>query len=182
MAHERAEIRDKVRALIDNATDARCFVYKGRVSPTRRNRLPYVLVQTPGEGTDEDEAKSSAPRRSMRNLTVVIEAEAEESGGRKIDDIIDDLALQIENAVSDPYLDGTAFNSWLSSSDIEISDESTRVTGKLTLTYTVQYEAYRPATPSDASLDDFNRFGSTYNLSNETDPGDVAEDLTEIPE
>jgi hypothetical protein len=187
MAHERAQIRARVVAFLNNATNAQCRVFRGRISPARRKELPYIVVSTPSDDVDVSESRLRNPREYLRALTVIVEAHAEERGGVGIDDILDDLAYQIEVALADPFWSDETENAVevedaiLAATDIEFDDEATRKLGRVKLTYSASYKTLRPVPPSDDSLDDFERFQSTYNLGNEVDPGDEAIDEVEIP-
>jgi hypothetical protein len=176
MAHPRALIRQAVVALLiaaDTAAEAR--VEATREIPRRRGDGPALGVYTPEESVASSETRT-APREHTRSLTLVIEGIV--SGASGVDDALDDLAQEVEDALdADDTLGGTAAESSLVSTDLEVMEDSGRTVGLIRLTYTVVYYTFAPR-EVDAP-DAFESASVKHDLNGTTYPADQAEDIVE---
>lgn len=151
--HERQAIREAVVAqLIGPApafrTSARDRITKSRMAPIRGSELPAINVYTDGEEVSAD-SRSTAPRELTRTMVVTIEAWAKYA--ENVDDVLDDLALEIESAMDrDLNLAGTAFDSKLERTEIGIKLDGDRPMGCVHLEYAVLFHTdLRVAAPTD---------------------------------
>jgi len=184
LSHERQQIRDAVVAQLIGAvvvgpvttyaTAAGARVYKSRQPPVPTAQLPAIGVYTDSEEVDPA-SKNTAPRELKRMPVVAIEGWVSASGD--VDDACDDLALEIETAMdADDSLDGCAFSSVLSSTEIGLFTQGNRPMACVRLEYSVVYHTdLRVADP----VDDFDTMGTQYSLSNEQAALDQASDLVE---
>jgi len=176
--HERQVIRVAVRdLLIAAATAAGANVHATRKIPRRMSELPALAVYTLEESVDDDSVLS-APRELTRRVSLVIEGLVAQAAGTSVDDDLDALALQVEEAMhADPYLGGTAGESVLSGTELDVVEESDRLLGWCALTYDVTYRTFAPRPLADAAMDDFETVAATHNLGNAVHVDDDAEDL-----
>lgn len=96
MAHLRKQIRDNIITAVTGLTTTGTKVFNHRAYPLGSNKLPGICVYTQDESTVYQSI--SPPRSVMRTLTVVIEAYVKATSG--YDDIIDQIALEVEEAVT----------------------------------------------------------------------------------
>jgi hypothetical protein len=88
-----------------------------------------------------------------------------------VDDTMDELAAEIEAVMhADPYLDGTAGDSWLQSTELEVVQQGDRLMGLVVMSYAVTYHSLAPTAP--AGLDDFLSVKATHDVA----AGELAED------
>lgn len=151
--HERQAIREAVVAqLIGVApafrTSAQGRVTKSRMAPMRGTDLPAINIYTDGDETAAG-SKDTAPRELTRTTVVTIEAWARYA--ENVDDVLDELALEIETAMDvDLNLAGTAFDSVLERTEIGIKLEGDRPMGCVHLEYAVTFHTdLRVAAPVD---------------------------------
>lgn len=176
MVHPRALIRQAVVAqLIAANTAAESRVEATREIPRRRGDGPALGVYTPEESVTSTETRT-APREHTRSLTLVIEGIV--SGASGVDDALDDLAQDIEDALdADDTLGGTAAESSLVSTDLEVMEDGGRTVGLIRLTYNVVH--YTLAPREVEAPDAFELANVRYNLNGQTHPDDQAEDNVE---
>jgi hypothetical protein len=171
LAHQRQLIREAVKAALVAQTGAPpayptaagAHVYETRMVPFRKLELPAIAVYALEESVDPD-SKNSAPRELSRTLQLAIEGAAEAVDN--IDDTLDSLAQQIERVMhADTTLSGTASDSILSDTSIDIADDGKKPLGVVRLVYTVTYYSYVPEA-EDNPLDDLNTVHVDYSLGN----------------
>lgn len=176
MAHQRKLIRHAIIAQLTGATAAGARVQGTRVEPHKKGELPAISVYTLREPVDPDSA-STAPRELTRGVKVEITGWVALLGVAPLDvgDTIDDLAEQIELAVdADRYFGGTASESVLEDTEIEIRDEGDRLIGIVTLTYAVTYRT-SPAAPV---LDEFLTAKATTQIVGAASNNTVSDQVT----
>jgi hypothetical protein len=184
--HPRAVIRAKVVELLSTAVDsvyptaAEERVYPTRTLPYKKGgTLPVVSVYALSEDVTPDSV-TTAPRELTRELSLVIEAwvKASVSGGVptiNADSAMDTIAAEIEAVMeADPFLDDTAAQSILSSTETDLVEVGDTMMGLLIMTYAVTYRT-RATDDAPPDLDDFLTVGSTTNLSGTQDTDDVSE-------
>ncbi len=166
MAHPRKLIRHALVALLTNATAAGARVQGTRVEPHKKSQLPAISVYTLREPVDQDASANTAPRELTRDVKVEITGWVAHSDALPVDDAMDDLAEQIEAVMdADPYLGGTAGESVLESTEMQVVEDDGRsdpLVGIVTLTYSVTYRT-SPAAP--ANLDDFITVDATHKIA-----------------
>lgn len=172
MAHPRQEIRHAVAAQLVNKTAAGDRVFKTRVLPYRRE-FPALAVYTPTENVKTD--TDSAPRELERSPELVVEGAAQVTSAENADDVLDALAWEIEQALhADPTFGGTAADSRLVSSELDVFPEGEQMVGIVKLTYAVTYYAYAAGAPT---LDDLKTVDIRQNLGNAVHPSNQAHDV-----
>lgn len=156
--HARQAIRQAVIArLVGDAptyrTVARDRVFSTRREPLRHHELPAISVYVDSEVVDEDSA-DTAPRELKRTATVAIEGWVQYR--EAVDDVLDDLALEIETAMDgDQNLAGTAFDSVLTLTEVGVRLEGERPLACVHLEYAVTYHTQpqlaEPVDPFDVA-------------------------------
>lgn len=175
MPHQRQLIRQAVRDLLIGKTAAGTRVSTTRIYPYRKPELPAISVYTLEETVNE-EGSNTAPREYTRDLELEISGFVH--GGADVDDAMDELALEIENAMAaDPYLGGTVGDSMLQGTTMGLTGDGDTLTGMVTLTYAVTYRTLAPEAPS--GLDEFETAGVTHQPAGVGD-AEVAEDLINV--
>lgn len=155
--HQRQRIREAAKAQLLNKTSAADKVYETRVIPMLQLKLPAVSVYTLSDSVNE-----SSDSEHTRELDLVIEAYV--AAGNNVDDAIDTLCEQIENAIDDDAtLNGTCQEALLSSSDLEVFEEGSKLIGFARLTYSVVYRTDRGG--ELGPLDNFDTASIKYSLN-----------------
>lgn len=150
MPHPRQVIRHAVVAQLLGNTAAGARVFAARRVPFQRVELPAVAVYVPTESV-EVTSRATAPRELDRRAQVVVEACAQGAGD--VDDALDEIALQVENALhADWTLGGVASDLLLASTETDVLDDGKQLIGVVRLEFEVRY--YSDAVPAVA-LDDF---------------------------
>jgi hypothetical protein len=135
--HERQAIREAALTLLDGATAAGVRVFKTRLAPLRQAELPAIAVYTDEESVSPDSGTSS-PRELTRTVTLAVEGWVK--ANEDVDDVLDELALEIETAMdADQNLGGTAFDSVLVKTETGLKIDGERPMGCVHLEYAVTY-------------------------------------------
>jgi hypothetical protein len=144
MSHQRAAIRqalvDRLKTKVDDVflTDAEDRIYGSRSKPLFDQFLPAILVYARNENVIEERFTSDGYGASKRDLEVAIEAVV--LGNEQVDDILDNIAKQIEDA-----LDGFEMETRkadvlkLKSTEIDVSIEGSKIYGAVRITYGITY-------------------------------------------
>lgn len=93
--HVRKKIRKSVVAVLNGLATTEGRVYESRVYPLTRAKLPGLLVYT----TVEDSAREQSPTDSMRDVSLLVQGVVRISD--KIEDELDDIALEVEKALDE---------------------------------------------------------------------------------
>lgn len=150
MPHPRQVIRHAVVAQLVGKTAAGTRVFPARRIPFQRVELPALAVYVPTESVDV-QSRATAPRELDRRAQVVVEAMAQQAGD--VDDVLDEIAFQVENALhADWTLGGVASDLLLTATETEVLDDGKQLIGVVRLEFEVRY--YSEAVPA-ATLDDF---------------------------
>lgn len=176
--HQRKLIREAVRAQLEAAgTSAETRVFKAREIPFDEDlELPAITIYGKSEEIDP-QSRQTAPRELARTLKLAIEVAA--AATENLDDVLDDLAAEIEAAVAkDPTFGGTASDAFLADTVIGISEAGDQTIGVVILTYSVTY--YTPEVEDDV-LDDLRTVDARTNLGGAQATADQAEDRLTIP-
>lgn len=163
MPHARQEIRDALVAnLIAGATVAGSRVYASRYLPLRRNETPALAVYLNDEDIDAD-SWESAPVLYVREPEVVIQGWVEATVGEDIDDLLDDLALEVEDIVAaDDNVAGIE-RIRLASTSKEVTTDGDRLMGVVLIRYVARYRQL--AIETAPTLDDFETANVTHDVS-----------------
>lgn len=153
MPHSRQLIRDAlVSALVAGGTVAGSRVFPSRYIPIRRSEIPALAVYLNDEDVDPT-SWESAPVLYVREADVVIQGWVEATAGEDIDDLLDDLALEVEDVVAaDDNIAGIE-RIRLSSTEKQVTVEGDRLTGILVIRYAARYSQY--AVETAPTLDEF---------------------------
>lgn len=148
--HPRQVIRHAVVDQLSGKTAAGTRVFPDRRVAFQRVELPALAVYVPTESV-EITSRSTAPRELDRRAQVVVEALVQQA--ENVDDALDALALQVEDALhADWTLGGVASDLLLTSTETVVLDEGKQLIGVVRLEFEVRY--YSEAVPA-ATLDDF---------------------------
>lgn len=140
MTAERKAIRQAVAALLSGKTAAGARVFASRATPVWGQELPVVLVYT---GSEQSVVFNAAPKEYRRTVRVVVEAVAKAAEG--VDDLLDDMAEQIEQAVAlDDTLGGTASDCQVAQVDMDVVDGGEQPMAACRITFDVQYMKLAP--------------------------------------
>lgn len=96
MSHLRQLIRSNIVAAVTGLAATGNRVYQTRIYPLEQSKLPGLCVYTRAETTEY--ATISPPRRQERTLEVVVEAYA--SAVSNLDNTLDTIAVQVEEALA----------------------------------------------------------------------------------
>lgn len=136
MAHQRKVIRDAVVSSLIGATGAGARVYPTRTYPIDEASLPAICVYTLNETSEINSL--GAGRSLRRSLDLIVEAIAKVND--TLDDVLDQLALEIEVALGSNFtLGGNAYSCVLDSTKITVRGEAEKETGSAVLGYSVSY-------------------------------------------
>ena len=138
MSHPRSTIRNAIINQLNGKTDAADRIYGNRAKPLFDQFLPAILVYAKDENIIEKRYEIDGFGPLKRELEIAIEAVI--LGGDDFDQKLDDISIQIENA-----LDGFEIETRksdiikLKSTEIDSSIEGSKIYGAVRLTYSVTY-------------------------------------------
>lgn len=135
MANNRSAIRQAIKTLLVDETDALANVYTSRTSLLWKSELPAILIFTEQESAVPESMRNT---RSIRTLQVTIHAKLEAS--EDVDDDVDTLVAEIEVLMtSDSSLGGTVLGSSLTNTETRVESEGEKDIGVAVLTYECKY-------------------------------------------
>ena len=136
MAHVRKSIRDNVTTTLTGLTTTGSNVYQTRLFPLAAGKLPGLCVYTRSETTEY--ATLSRPRTQVRELEVLVEAYAK--GTSSIDDTLDAIAVEVEEALyTDVTRGGYAKDTQITSFEVDYDGEGEQSVGVARFTISVTY-------------------------------------------
>lgn len=157
MTHPRKLIRDYVKATLkDGGTLAGKNVFTNKKHHIDNECLPQIVIHTEGESI---ELLDQAPKRYRRDMDLVIEVFAKGTTEEDCQDILDQLAWQIENLLADDDdWNETVNKTDISSVKMQFSETSTNPVGCCIMTYKAQYLTELPVlvVQKTAALTDLN--------------------------
>lgn len=137
--HPRRLIREAVAKQLRFKTAAVERVFETREVPWKRAELPGIAVYALEESSEPDNLQGDL-RRSLTLAVLAVVLLTED-----VDDAVDAIALEIENAMAaDTTAGGTASSVVLSSTAIDVVDEQGRMVGVARLTFDVRYYTAAP--------------------------------------
>lgn len=181
MAHPRKLIRHAVVALLAAAnTAAGARVQGTRVEPHKQSQLPALSVYTLADPVNED---ASTQTEDAHEVQLEIAGWVAHADSYPVDDAMDDLAEQVENAMRlSPFL-GTAARMvrFLGTTMRVVEDDgrSDPLVGIVTLTFVVEYRSSKVA---DDPLDDFLQVDAKHTVTGGVVDTPTAEDLFNVQE
>jgi len=135
MPHGRQQIREAAAAALTGLTTTGTRVYQSRVHPLADNKLPCLLVETNSEQITVESVH--APSMLQRELTLTVRAVAKVTGN--LDDTLDTMVAEVETAIGNTTLGGKVKSLVLESIATEMSGESDRPVGVLTMNWRAVY-------------------------------------------
>ena len=96
MAHVRKQIRDAIVTALTGLTTTGSNVFRSRIYPLERGKLPGLCIYTRSETTEFDTLTIS--RSVNRNLEVVVEGYVKETSN--YDNTLDQIAVEVEEALA----------------------------------------------------------------------------------
>jgi hypothetical protein len=138
MAHARKQIRDAAAGVLTGLSLTGSNVYTNHVYNLTSSKLPAIIIHTlndtPQQGNTEL-GTNNTTRWHILEMDIEIRGIATD-----IDDSLDAVAADVEAAMANNRtLSGNVIDSELTGSELEVSSDSERPTGQLTLSYSVMY-------------------------------------------
>ena len=96
MAHVRKTIRDNITTTLTGLTTTGSNVYQTRFYPLAEAKIAGLCIYTNSESTEASTLKT--PRTQLRTLEVMVEAYVKGTTG--IDDTLDTIAVEVEEALT----------------------------------------------------------------------------------
>ncbi len=143
MPHARKQIRDAVASMLADLQTTGSRVYPSRVYSLDESELPSVSVFTADVGNSEEVTRATLgsagnPPRFHRICPLLIEGHAKVSDD--VDDVLDQISLEIEVAMSAPLTIGSrTLPAQLQSTTKELIGDNEDQIGIVRLLYTVPY-------------------------------------------
>ena len=143
MSFSRKKIRKEILKLLVGKTAAKDRVRFNRAEKNWGENLPAITLFFRGEVVEQTD---EAPRRMKRNLSLEVEVITYGEDGECLNDRMDELCEQVEQALSiDDSLAGSANDILLANvTDMETEAEGTKVYGAIKLNYLIEYYDFFP--------------------------------------
>ena len=136
MAHVRKSIRDNITTSLTGLTTTGSNVFQTRFYALGEAKLPAICIYTKTEDTSYSTLRS--PRTQMRTLSVSVEAYVK--GTANLDDTLDTISVEIEDALTaDLTRGGYAKDTRITSLQTEFSAEGEQPIGVAVFTVEVLY-------------------------------------------
>lgn len=136
MAHVRKQIRDAVVTALTGLTTTGSNVFRSRIFPLEKTKLPALCIFTRSETTEFDTMTIS--RSTQRNLDIAVEAYV--SATANYDNTLDTIAVQVEEAIaSDVTLGGLAKDAQVTAFEADFSGDGEQPVAVGRFTVAVQY-------------------------------------------
>jgi len=136
MAHVRKSIRDNITTTLTGLTTTGSRVFQTRLFPLATAKLPGLCIYTRNETTQYTTV--GKPRTQIRELEVLVEAYAK--GTSSIDNTLDTIAVQVEEALyTDLTRGGYAKDTQVTSFEVDYDGEGDQSVGVARFTISVTY-------------------------------------------
>lgn len=135
MTHARTEIRNRVVERLMGLSTTGKEVYPGRTRPLKPAHSPTLLVYTVNEQSAR--AMEGNPGSLGRALTLLVEGRV--SHHSVPDDLLDQIASEVEDRLRDAEEALDVFDVVLQSTAIEVNADGDRHLGEINLVYLVRY-------------------------------------------
>jgi len=136
MAHVRKQIRDAVVTALTGLTTTGSNVFRSRIYPLEKTKLPCLCIFTRSETTEFDTMTIS--RSTQRNLDIAVEAYV--SATANYDNTLDTIAVEVEEAIaSDVTLGGLAKDAQVTAFEADFSGDGEQPVAVGRFTVAVQY-------------------------------------------
>ena len=139
--HLRQQIRERAASTLTGLSTTGSNVFQSRFYPLdKADNLPCILIYTENESINFQ----NLSRIQNRELELIIEGIA--TGIANLDDTLDTIGKEIEIALQgDIGFNSLAYDSFLDSTEIQISNDGQQPIGKIHLKYTVFYQCAESA-------------------------------------
>jgi hypothetical protein len=135
MPHTRKLIRDAVAEKVDGLPTTGGRVLIGRTRPLDKNHQPALLIYAREETSDRP--MDGNPASLGRELTLAIEGRVVTSSPP--DDLLDQIAFEVEGVMRDTELNGLVFDTLLTRTSVDVVADGERHVGAIRLEYRVRY-------------------------------------------
>ena len=126
MAHIRKSIRDNITTALTGLATTGSNVYQTRFYPLAEAKLPALTVYTKSEETEY--GTINPPRTQIRTLEVTVEAYV--SGNTGVDNTLDTIAVEVEEALyADLTRGGNAKDTLITGFDADFSGDGENPVG-----------------------------------------------------
>lgn len=140
--HIRQSIRDNVKTTLTGLGITGDRVYANRIYPFLQQVSNGILIYTESESTEY--LTMGRPRSQERTLTLKVEIYAKSTAN--LDNLIDDIALEIENALyTDPTRGGVATDTMIMNFDSDFNGDGDSPVGVGMLDVIVKYNCVENA-------------------------------------
>jgi len=145
MSHGRLQIRNAFRTALLSSTDAGTNIFLMRTFPVQASLTRAILIYTTNESSSLATVGSLGAAQSYRR-DLMVNVDGYVKANASIEDDLDQLALQIEEAIeSDTALRALVEEYQLTSTEMQTEENETAV-GMVRLSYNVVYRT-RPESP-----------------------------------
>lgn len=186
----RKTIRKGVAALLKDKTDVGKRVFSNSSIPPWEEELPVILVYARNEPAT---VYGQAPKEYRRDIDFVVEIiakgpEVDEEGNeplgqKSLEDILDDIAEQVEGLMSvDHTLGGVADDHEFTNTEMEFDGGGGLPIGSARLSFTVTYYTFYPRDSNQQALADFKTNTVKYHIGKVDDDTREAEDTVDLPQ
>jgi hypothetical protein len=143
MSHVRTQIRNAVVGLLDSLATTGDRAYSARLSPIAQDQLPALNIFVDDESIELQTIHD--PAMLSRSVTIRIDCLSALADG--LDDDLDQIALEVEDAIAADVTLGGLLNGAMIPGGIEVdrSGDGAVPIGRLTLVYQAQYEVLNNA-------------------------------------
>jgi hypothetical protein len=136
MAHVRKLIRDNVTTTLTGLSTTGSNVFQTRLFSLGENKLPAICIYTKSEAVEY--VTITRPRTQIRTLDVAVEFFVK--GTANVDDAIDAVALEIEEALyADPTRGGNAKDTKITDFEADYNSDGEQSVGVGRFTISVDY-------------------------------------------
>jgi len=126
VAHVRKSIRDNIKTTLTGLTTTGTNVFQTRFYPLAEAKLPALAIYTKSETSEYSTIKT--PRTQVRTLDVTVEAYV--SGNTNVDNTLDTIATEVEEALyTDLTRGGNAKETRVTSFDADFSGDGENPVG-----------------------------------------------------
>jgi hypothetical protein len=137
MAHQRKTIRDNLKITLTGLDTTRNNVFQSRIYPMSNSNLPGILIYNKSE--EVSYASISIPR--LQERVSAFEVEIYVKGTQNYDDTLDQISLEVEEALSvDITRGGNAIDTRILSFDTDFSGDGDQPLAVCKLSVEVRYQ------------------------------------------
>lgn len=133
----RIKILNNLYELLSNQTLAESRVYNNRLHKINTNNMPAILIYT----TNEEATRDGVGFKQRRELYTSLEIYATSSEANNIDDILNNIASQVEQILSANHtlINNNVIDVKYTGCDISLNGDGEQPIGILKMNYTITY-------------------------------------------